>query len=228
MTRVAVSQSNYIPWIGYFELISSVSDFVFLDNVQYTNRDWRNRNQIKTPQGKLWLSLDVEKGDKHSLIQEVVLVGVDSKAKHLESIRRNYRRSKFFGEIYPQLEQIYESYQGKSLSNFNQHLIECLSRKLGIETRFHDARNFSNNSDASRRILEICKGLKGSTYVSGPAAQDYLDLEVFKSNNIMVEWFEYSSKNYEQLWGDFDQSVSVLDPILNHGWNVLRDRMNKQ
>ena len=222
MTRVAVSQSNYIPWLGYFQTISSVSDFVFLDNVQYTNRDWRNRNQIKTPQGKLWLSLDVESVEKNTLIQDVRFIHKEAKKKHLETIRRNYRRSEFFDEIFPEIEQIYESYQGDSLSEFNQHLISSLAFKLGIRTRFHDAREFPNSSDASRRILEICLSLKANTYVSGPSAQDYLDLEIFTSNSIQVEWFEYSIEAYQQLWGDFDPRVSVLDPILNNGWDVLR------
>lgn len=224
MTRIAVSQSNYIPWIGYFELISSVSDFVFLDNVQYTSRDWRNRNQIKTPQGKLWLSLEVEVVSKSSLIQDAVLVKLDEKLNHLEKIRRNYRRSRCFNDTYPKIKEFYESYEGNSLSGFNRHLIQSLSRELGIETNFHDASEFPNEIDASRRILEICKSLSATVYVSGPSARDYLDLEIFKSQNIEVEWFEYSNLPYEQLWGDFSQSVSVLDPILNNGWNVLLDR----
>ena len=226
MTRVAVSQSNYIPWIGYFEMISSVSDFVFLDNVQYTNRDWRNRNQIKTPQGKLWLSLEVDYKNKESLIQEVSIVGKNIRAKHLESIRRNYRRSKYFDQVYPQIEQMYNDFQGNSLSGFNQHLIETLSRNLGIQTRFHNARDYQQEADPSKRILQICKQLGAVTYVSGPAAKGYLDIEVFHLNNVKVEWFEYSNILYEQLWNDFDPHVSILDPVLNNGWNILRERDN--
>jgi len=224
MTRVAVSQSNYIPWIGYFELISSVSEFVFLDNVQYTSRDWRNRNQIKTPQGKLWLNLEVELSSKYSLIQEVKIVKAHEKFDHLETIRRNYRRSKFFDETFPQIKKFYESYTGDSLSEFNQHLIRSLACKLGIATHFHNARDFPNESNASKRILEICKALNASVYVSGPSARDYLDTQLFESHNIDVEWFKYSNITYEQLWGKFDQNVSVLDSVLNSGWDILMYR----
>jgi len=228
MTRVAVSQSNYIPWIGYFEMISSVTDFVFLDNVQYTNRDWRNRNQIKTPQGKIWLSLEVDFEEKISLIQDVKILDKGTKNRHLEAIRRNYRRSKFFDEVFPEIVEFYESHQGDSLSDFNQHLIKSLSTKLGIRTQFHNAREFPIDSDASRRILEICLRLKASTYVSGPSAQDYLNMDIFKSNSIQIEWFQYSSDVYRQLWGDFNQYVSILDPILNNGWDVLRKRRSEE
>jgi hypothetical protein len=227
MTKVAVIQSNYIPWIGYFEIISSVSDFVFLDNVQYTSRDWRNRNQIKTPQGKLWLSLEVEIPKRQSLIQEVKLVRNDEKIKHLDAIRRNYRRSSYFDKAFQEIKEIYEGYEGDSLSMFNHHLIESLSRKLGIQTSFHNAQDFVSESDPSRRILQICKNLKATKYVSGPSARDYLDLELFKSHDIEVEWFEYSTRPYHQLWGEFDKNVTVLDPILNNGWNVLFDRGGK-
>lgn len=224
MTRVAVSQSNYIPWIGYFELISSVSEFVFLDNVQYTSRDWRNRNQIKTPQGKLWLNLEVELSSKYSLIQEAKIVKAHQKFDHLETIRRNYRRSKFFDETFPQIKKFYESYTGDSLSDFNQHLIRSLARKLGIGTHFHNARDFPNKLNASSRILEICKTLNATVYVSGPSARDYLDTQLFESHDIDVEWFKYSNITYEQLWGKFDQNVSVLDSVLNSGWNILMYR----
>jgi hypothetical protein len=228
MNRVAVSQSNYIPWIGYFELISSVNEFVFLDNVQYTNRDWRNRNQIKTPQGKLWLSLEVKVDKQNSLVQDAIIANVDEKLKHLETIRRNYRRSRYFDEVFPQIKEIYESYEGNSLSGFNRHLIESFAKNLGIETRFHNAADFPHATDASMRILEICKSLNASVYISGPSAREYLDTNLFKSHKIEVEWFDYAHIPYEQLWGEFDPNISVLDPILNNGWSVLFDKVGEK
>lgn len=221
MKKVAICQSNYIPWIGYFELISSVSDFVFLDNVQYTRRDWRNRNQIKTPQGKLWLTINVKVDNDSELIQEVQFVDTDWKSEHLEAIRRNYRRSKFFDSIFPEIEQMYQSFDGFSLSQFNQHLICNISARLGIETRFHDATNFVTSNNNSQRLLDICMNLQASTYVSGPSAKDYLDVSIFRDKNVIIEWFEYSRKEFDQLWGNFQRNVSVFDPILNNGWNVL-------
>ena len=58
--RVAIVQSNYIPWKGYFDLIASVDEFILYDDVQFTRRDWRNRNRIKTPQGVHWLTVPVK------------------------------------------------------------------------------------------------------------------------------------------------------------------------
>ena len=59
MKKVAILQSNYIPWKGYFDLISYVDEFIIYDDMQFTTRDWRNRNKIKTPQGLYWLSIPV-------------------------------------------------------------------------------------------------------------------------------------------------------------------------
>lgn len=221
MRRVAISQSNYIPWIGYFELISSVSDFVFLDNVQYTPRDWRNRNQIKTPHGKLWLTINVKLHGDLNLIQEYYFVDTNWKSRHLEAIRRNYKRSKFFNSIFPEIEGMYHSYEGTSLSRFNQHLIYNISKRLGLATRFHNAADFTTSKIPSQRLLEICISLQATTYVSGPSARNYLDLTIFQDKDISTEWFEYSRKEYPQLWGNFQRNVSVLDPILNNGWGTL-------
>ena len=57
--KVAILQSNYIPWKGYFDMIASVDEFILYDDMQYTRRDWRNRNQIKTAQGLKWLTIPV-------------------------------------------------------------------------------------------------------------------------------------------------------------------------
>jgi hypothetical protein len=228
MSKVAISQSNYIPWLGYFELISSVSHFVFLDNVQYTKRDWRNRNQIKTPQGKLWLSADIVGVDESTLINEVQFANTDWKVKHLEAIRRNYRRSEYFASIFPEIEEIYNEYDGMSLSKFNQSVIQRVASKLGIETRFHTAGDFVTDSDPTMRLLEICLNLGASTYVSGPAAKGYMNLNLFDAHGVDIEWFVYSNRGYRQLWGEFDKAVTVLDPILNNGWEVLQEVIGKK
>lgn len=221
MKRIAISQSNYIPWIGYFEIIASVSDFVFLDNVQYTRRDWRNRNQIKTPQGKMWLTIDVKVPRNKDLIENTEFSNNEWKSIHLEAIRRNYRRTKFFDSIFPEIQEMYYGFDGLSLSSFNQHLIRDISTRLGINTKFHNAGDFMTSTNKSHKLFEICRSLQASTYVSGPSAKDYLDVILFSKNNISIEWFEYSNFKYAQLWGEFQRNVSVLDPILNNGWDVL-------
>src|SRR5690242_7600286 len=100
MKKVAILQSNYIPWKGYFDMIASVDEFILYDDMQYTKRDWRNRNQIKTPQGLQWITVPVlVKGKYHQKINETEIYGSDWANEHWKALVQNYKRAKHFDEI---------------------------------------------------------------------------------------------------------------------------------
>src|SRR3954465_9010354 len=92
--RVAIVQSNYVPWRGYFDLIASVDEFVLLDDAQYTKRDWRNRNRIKTAQGTRWLSVPVQVSGRYTqAIYDTFVADPDWARSHWETIRQTYARA---------------------------------------------------------------------------------------------------------------------------------------
>src|SRR5690349_15770355 len=104
--RVAVIQSNYIPWKGYFDIIHDVDVFIFYDDLQYTKNDWRNRNQIKSSYGLQWLTIPVgQRSDR--LICDVQIADSGWQKKHWEKLRHSYARAPFFSRYAPFLEDIY-------------------------------------------------------------------------------------------------------------------------
>lgn len=104
MKKIAISRSNYIRWKGYFDLINSVDEFVLYDDMQYTKRDWRNRNQIKTKNGLLWLSILIKTKSKYfQKVNEVFVDGDKWKKEHLASLRHSYAKSRFFDNFFPNL-----------------------------------------------------------------------------------------------------------------------------
>src|SRR5215510_8709820 len=95
--KVAIVQSNYIPWKGYFDLINSVDEFILFDDMQYTKRDWRNRNRIKTPDGVAWLTIPVAvKGKYHQRIADTLVSDPSWIASHWKTIRHCYARAPYF------------------------------------------------------------------------------------------------------------------------------------
>lgn len=220
MTTVTISQSNYLPWRGYFSQIQNSDFFVFLDNVQFTRRDWRTRNRIRTPQGTEWLNVPVLKTESQfELIENVTILNDSFLEKHLETIRRNYSRSKYFHPNWMELQNILSDSYNEKLSTFNQRVIENFSDRFRLDCRFMNARQFENSEDATERLLNICLALKATKYQTGPKAKSYLDLSRFNSNGIEVIWSNYDLKKYDQLWDlDFDPNVSVVDLILNVGF----------
>jgi hypothetical protein len=222
--RIAVLQSNYIPWKGYFDLIASVDTFVLYDQMQYTREDWRNRNIIKAPQGPQWLTVPVlQKGRFGQRICDTEIDGGNWSRKHWRSIEGSYRKAPHFAEVAAILEPIYLGETFQFLSHLNRRLIEAVCGYLGIGTRIVDSGNLVLEGDRSERVAGICQQLGATTYVSGPAARSYLEEAVFAARNIGVEWFDYSGyPAYRQLWGEFTHQVSVVDLLVHCGPDATR------
>lgn len=221
MTKsVAIIQSNYIPWKGYFDIINSVDEFVLFDDVQYTRRDWRNRNKIKTSNGAQWISVPVEvKGKFLQRIRETRVSNGRWAQEHWRSILHSYSKAKFFDQYSDQIQVLYERAEElEYLSEVNYLFIDAVCKFLNIKTRLTWSSDYVLKDEKTGRLLSICEQLGATEYVSGLAARDYLDVSAFESKNIKVSWYEYSGyPEYEQLHGEFDHAVTVLDLLLNTG-----------
>jgi hypothetical protein len=214
--RVAISQSNYIPWRGYFGLIGSVDEFIFYDDVQYTKNDWRNRNKIKTPQGVVWLTIPVG-SNWHRRICDVLIPDRLHGRMHWTTLAANYARAAHFDEIAAWLKPLYFE-PWISLSALNQRLIAAVCASLGIATKLSRSCDYSVDGDRNGRLIALCKQAEASVYVSGPSAAAYLDIDAFKRSGIDVIWMDYDGyPEYPQLWGAFEPQVSVLDLLFNCG-----------
>jgi hypothetical protein len=218
MKRIAVVQSNYIPWKGYFDLIASVDEFILYDDVQFTRRDWRNRNLIKTPNGLQWLTVPVRsKGKYLQAIRETEIEGHEWAAQHWRSLVSNYARAAYFREIAATFEPLYGERFG-TISALNRRFIDAICAYLGVATKISWSWDYPGADGRNERLAELCAAAGADTYVSGPAARAYLDEAVFAARGVAVEWFDYSGyPPYPQLWGPFEHGVTILDLLFNRG-----------
>ena len=216
--KVAIIQSSYIPWKGYFDIIGHVDQFVLYDCVQFTKRDWRNRNLIKTPSGTKWLTVPVKvKGRYDQLICNTEISDQTWAEKHWNLLYANYRKSPFYKEYAKYFEEIYSA-PPIMLSELNRELIEAICRLIGIETSIVSSLDLNGVGSKTDRLLSICKTCNADVYVSGPSARGYLDVEKLNKNGIRVQWFNYDGyPEYHQLGDDFDHKVTILDLIFNCG-----------
>lgn len=219
MKKVAILQSNYIPWKGYFDLIAAVDEFILYDDMQYTRRDWRNRNQIKTPQSVQWLTIPVQvKGKYYQSIRETEIDGTVWARDHWKTLSQNYRRAPFFSEIAAWLEPLYLAEPQAHLSQSNRRFIEAVCSYLEIKTIISNSWDYPLSEGKSERLADLCAAAGGNEYISGPAAKSYIDESVFRERGIRLSWFDYEGyPEYPQLWGDFTHGVSILDLLFNCG-----------
>lgn len=217
--RVAIVQSNYIPWKGYFDLIRAVDEFILLDTVQYTRRDWRNRNRIKTAQGTTWLTIPVKvKGLFHQRICDTETEDSAWSEKHWSSLRTHYGRAPWFSHYQDRFEPLYRRPPPTRLSEINRSFLQAICDAIEIPTPIALDTDYAAGAGKNERLLELCLQAGATEYLSGPAARGYLDEPLFAAHGIRVLFADYSGyPTYEQLFPPFDHAVTALDLLFNVG-----------
>lgn len=221
MKKIAILQSNYIPWKGYFDMIAAVDEFILYDCMQYTKRDWRNRNQIKTDKGVQWITVPVQvKGKYYQTIRDTEIDGTDWAVSHWKTLMQNYRRAPYFDEIAVWAEPLYLNHTYTHLSVLNRQFIEAVCSYLGIKTIISNSWDYNIIAGKTERLVDLCAQAGGTEYISGPSAKNYIDESIFTERAIKLTWFDYSGyPEYPQLWGEFTHSATIFDLLFNCGKN---------
>ena len=221
--RVAIVQSSYIPWKGYFDLIRAADEFILLDDVQFTKRDWRSRNRIKTKDGLLWLSIPVHtKGRYEQRILDATISDPSWARTHWQTIRSAYARAPYFDRYAPVFEPLYRTQASDRLSLINHALIVAACSALGITTPITWSEAYHPREGRNERLIDLCVKSGATEYLSGPAARGYLDERAFRDAGLAVQFADYDGyPEYPQLHGPFEHAVSVLDLLFSTGPRAL-------
>jgi hypothetical protein len=222
--RVAILQSNYIPWKGYFDLIRNVDEFILFDDVQYTRSDWRNRNKIKTPHGVRWLTIPVEtKGNFGQTIEQTIISDPGWAVKHWEIIKFSYAKSPCFDEFRQPIQDAYLGCTERNLSRINERFLRVICNLLGISSKFSRSTDYRQISGKTERLVSLCQQADASEYYSGPAAKDYIQPQLFEEAGIKLRFVDYDGyPEYPQLFPPFEHQLSILDLLFNTGPDALQ------
>jgi hypothetical protein len=222
--RVAIVQSCYIPWKGYFDLINLVDEFILYDDRQYTRRDWRNRNRIKTAQGTQWLTIPVEvKGRYDQRIDETQISDPDWAGKHWKTLTHTYGSAPHFDDYLETFEAVYAEATSPSLSTVNRRFLETVNGLLGIPTRLSWSTDYDAEGSKTERLVSLCRAAGATAYLSGPSARDYLNEGLFEQAGIELGYMDYSGyPEYDQPHPPFDHAVTVLDLLFSVGEEAPR------
>ena len=221
MKKIAIIQSNYIPWKGYFDLIAAVDEFVLFDDVQYTKGDWRNRNQIKTQDGLQWLTVPVIysfRGKHTQKICETMTRSSEWCKEHWSKLERSYNSTPYFTEIKTIFEPLYQSTMPVYLSEINRLFIDAVCHFLEIKTKISHSWDYSDEGSKTGRLVNICLSAGATEYLSGPAAKNYINEQEFAEADIHITWKDYGGyPDYKQPHGTFCHNVSILDLLFCTG-----------
>jgi len=226
-------QPTFLPWLGYFDLIDYVDHFILLDTVQLSRQSWQTRNKLKVQNKSLMFSLPISRQSPFAdvLIKDATIDSsrFDFRKKLAKTMQQSYRRSPCYSEIEAILDSILMQ-NTSSLADFNSAAIKTVSQVLGIQTPISRLSDTDFNSDAvkGQLVLDICKFMGASDYISPLGAKGYMDAEkaAFRQQLKGVEFQHYEHPIYPQLGDTFISHLCIFDLLFNVGQteslNVIR------
>jgi len=217
--RICIIQSCYIPWKGFFDLVSRCDQYVIYDSAQYVKRHWHNRNRIKTANGIEWLTIPVITKGRFDQPIDQVEIEKPWAEKHWRAIELAYRRAPFFEQLGPTVKAWYERADGQArLTDVNATFLHGITRQLELKTTIVRDTAYPTQGVKTERLLSVCRMAGSNRYLSGPSARAYFDEGVFASAGIETEWMSYQNyPEYPQLHGTFEHAVTILDLLFNTG-----------
>jgi len=220
-----ILQPSYIPWRGYFDQIFRADLFIFYDDIQYDKHGWRNRNRIKTAQGKQWLTIPVHStGATDGIpIKQIKIDWSKPWARsHWKALTSAYSKAPFF-HLYKEMLVQYYDRRDEFLADFTVDFTIALAREIGIsQTRFMRSSGILGvDGQKTDRLIQILKHVGASHYISGPSAKDYLEEEKFVAAGISFEYMTYDYHQYQQFYPPYDPQVSILDLLFMNGPDSL-------
>ncbi len=227
---VAILQSNYIPWKGNFHMMYLVDEYVLFDDVQFTRRDWRNRNRIKSKNGLQWLTIPVKAVKNHQARESGQRI-CDTEVsdpfwaeQHWRQIETSYSSAPFWKAYEGKIQSLYEIAASEPfLSKINHLFLTELMNLLGFFTRITWSMDYQAQGHKTDRLLDILKKTGATDYISGPLAKDYIEKEKFEEAGITLHWMEYGPyPEYPQLYPPFEHGVTMLDMLFMLGNNTSK------
>ncbi len=215
---VSINQPAYLPWLGYFERIAASDLHIVLDTVQFERNSFTNRNKVRTATGWSWLTVPVNlKGHLSGLaIADVAIADDHWRRKHWGTIQQSYRHAPHFAEHAGFFEQVYAR-PWRRLVDLLDTTTRYLLRAFAITTEIRDARSLGVEGRKSDLVLNLCRRVGATRYLSGALGRDYLDEASFRAAGIDVDYQNYAHPRYAQVHPDFEPYMSAIDLLFNAG-----------
>jgi hypothetical protein len=228
-TSIAVMQPYIFPYLGYYQLIIAVDDFVFYDDVNYIKQGWINRNQLLNESRPLKFTVPLEKASSFRPINETKInFNLFPKWKHnfLKTLKQTYSKAPYFEEVYTLVQEIFNIEKETDISKLAIESNQKVCMFLDIKTNFHvSSEEFSTSKkqDKEERLIYLCKELKADRYINALGGQDLYDKSDFKSAGIELFFLKPELRNYKQFDNDFVAGLSIIDVLLFNGKEITKE-----
>ncbi|MDA9232868.1 WbqC family protein [Candidatus Pelagibacter sp.] len=213
----SIHQPDFFPYFGYFNKINKSDVYIVMDNVQLSKSGWTHRDKIKTSKEVSWITIPIKNIKKKQLIKDCLIDhDINWKKKHINMISESYKNSKFINEGIEIINDLYKL-NTNYLFEFNFNIINKLFEIFKINVDIKLLSQLNVDGDKSELLIKILKKINSNLYLSGDGAKNFIDIDLFKNNNIEIIFNDFKHPIYEQIHGNFVKDLSILDIILNCG-----------
>ena len=216
-----ITQPTYLPWVGYFSLLLKSKKVVFLDDVEFKEREWQQRNKIYKKDSFHYLTVPIKKSGTHKQkINQAEVFDNMFFDKHLTIIQHTYSKTKYFTKVFQALKNLENTIKNTNkLSQINLLLINMILDLLGEKVEFINSSELNIDSKRSYKLIDICKKLNFSNLLSNEGSKGYLDEDkhLFIENNIELFFYKYEAVKYNQIGNEFISNLSIIDLLFNEG-----------
>jgi len=224
--NVGIMQPNYLPWLGYFDMVAFSHLFVLYDNVQFDKHGWRNRNRLLARPKPLWITAPVKSTGRHGqFVKDTELIDGPWQEKHLKTIRQIYAKAPYFDWVYPELQSYLTRRRYTRLVDLNLAGHELFTRMLDINTPIKFSSELAKelmSLERTERLVTICQSVNATRYVSASASRAYMIEDLWKRAGIELRYQDYQHPVYAQPGGDFVSHLSVIDALMFEGHRAKR------
>lgn len=223
---ITIHQPEHLPWLGFFNKLSKAELFIILDSVQYKKNNFQHRNKILGSNGVQYIGIPtLTTGHMKGTIATTPIASRSNpkwKAKYINTIKMSYSKHPFFNEVFPVLEEALNT-ETNMVCDVNIAIIERFANALGFSPEYIRSSELSVSGSKSELILDICKCVNATTYISGSGGRDYLEMDLFKDADVEVVFNDFKHPCYPQKkTKEFIPYLSALDLFMNCGFEESR------
>ncbi len=228
--KLAIMQPYFLPYIGYFQLLNAVDQFVVYDNIKFTKKGWFHRNRILVNRTDKMLSIPLKKGSDYlDVAQRELADSFDKESKKIiRKIEASYRKAPYFKEVMPLVEKCFQCSSG-NLFRFIYSSLILLTQFLEIDTDIiiSSSIDIDHTLKSQDKVLAICKSLNADTYINTIGGRDLYTAEAFRNNGIELQFIKARTIKYDQFDNEFVPSLSIIDMMMFNSVEVISKYLTK-
>lgn len=210
-------QPYFLPYLGYWQLLHSVDEFIVYDNIEFTKKGWFNRNRILDGDRDRLFTIPIKKDSDYLDVAERSLADDAAKENErtLRIIQATYKKAPHYSEAYPLLERCFR-YSDKNLFNYIYHSIREVCEYIGIDTQITISSAVPINHDlkAEKKVIAICKAVGTDTYINAIGGMELYDKAKFKAEGLQPQFIRAHLNEYSQFGKPFVPGLSIIDILM--------------